>query len=103
MATVKILKQQFTNDKGELIDYERLAIIGYVSGELHTLELKLSSSELMLAKMLLSSNEEKPSTQTRHASEDEKKAFDANTKRAEEIEEPSEDWLDDALGEKKKK
>jgi len=64
MAQVKIITKEFTDDQGKVVQYERLAIIGYVSGEIHTLELKLNSSETLLAKMLLSSNEEKPTVVT---------------------------------------
>lgn len=106
MATVKVLQKNFVNEAGENVPYERLAIIGYVSGEIHTLELKLSSSELMLAKMLLSSNEEQPTTHSHSATEEEKANFEAKNASIESAEESEDDgtsWLDkaDVRGKKK--
>jgi len=53
MAVVKIVRHEFTDrETNKVTPYERLAIIGYVGGEVHTLELRLEKSELLLAKML---------------------------------------------------
>jgi hypothetical protein len=70
MALVKILKKSFKNDEGEPVNYERLAIIGTVGGEVHTLELKLENGDMLAAKMLLAS-EEKSEISSRKASEGE--------------------------------
>lgn len=67
MATVKILKKSFNGDDGNPVVYERLGIIGTVGGELHTLELKLESGDMLAAKMLLAS-EEKLDVNSRPAS-----------------------------------
>jgi len=76
MAKVAIVQMEpFLNDKGEEVNYQRLCISGYVGGELHTLEIKLEKSELLLAKMLLSSTENKPTTVARKSSEDELNTF----------------------------
>lgn len=56
---VAIVKHEFTDEKtGEIRPYERLALLGSVGGETHSLELKLTKAELLIAKILLSSNEE---------------------------------------------
>jgi len=81
MAVVKIIEHQFQNEAGQPVKYERLAIIGYVSGEVHTLELKLEKSEILLAKMLLNSEEEKPLSVISSPSPEEKAAFDENVNR----------------------
>lgn len=78
MATVKVITQQFTNDNGEQIPYKRLCITGYLGGEIQTLELKLSKSDLLLAELLLTSNEEKPTVDTRKATEDEQPSVTRN-------------------------
>ena len=70
MAVVKIVQHEFTDrETNKITPYERLAIIGYVGGEIHTLELRLEKSELLLAKMLLTSKEEEPETTSRKANE----------------------------------
>lgn len=71
MSVVQVIKKVFVNEAGESVPYERLSITGYVSGEIHTLELKITNSEMLLAKILLSSEENKPSVKTRHAVENE--------------------------------
>ena len=56
-AQVRIVQKSFKNDAGEPVSYERLAIIGSIGGETHTLEIKLETGELIAAKMLLASDE----------------------------------------------
>lgn len=76
MALTQVIKKTFTDpNTGQPIEYERLAIIGVLSGETHTLELKLGSSDLKLAKILLSSNEEIPEQIVRAANDAELDAF----------------------------
>lgn len=75
MAKVFISQHSFNDDNGVPVNYERLSISGYVGGEVHTLELKLEKSELLLAKMLLTSNEEKPEQVARAATAEEKDFF----------------------------
>lgn len=71
MAQVSVIEQSFEGEDGKPVKYKRLAITGIIDGELHTLELKLSKSELLLAEILLSSKEERPTTQTRKATAEE--------------------------------
>lgn len=72
MAQVQIIKKQFTNEEtGRVIDYERLAIIGNIDGLPYTLELKLEPAELIAAKMLLASNGNVSTVETRKANSDE--------------------------------
>lgn len=71
MAKVYIATLQFNNNEtGEIVPYKRLCITGSVNGDSHTLELKLSKEQLVLAEMLLTSKEE-VSTSTRKASAEE--------------------------------
>lgn len=56
-AITKIVTHSFTQDDGTITPYKRLAIVGVLNGETHTLELKLSKSELSLAQALLSSTD----------------------------------------------
>lgn len=72
MATTYIGKFNFEDSNGKQVDYERLCISGYVSGEIFTLELKLEKSDLLLAKMLLKSDEKTPVVISRKATDDEK-------------------------------
>lgn len=59
MAKTYITNETFNDPKtGTPINYERLCISGSISGQPHTLKLKLEPTELSLAKILLSSNEE---------------------------------------------
>jgi len=75
MATITILEKTFKDkDSGENISYNRLAIIGTINGETHTLEIKLEPTQLMLAKMLLASTEELE-TATHKATDEEKEQF----------------------------
>jgi len=77
MATITILEKTFKDkDSGENISYNRLAIIGSINGETHTLEIKLEPTQLMLAKMLLASTEDFE-TQTHPATDEEKEQFGA--------------------------
>lgn len=56
MAVVSVIKQSFDDPQtGKPINYERLAIMGYIDGQEYTLELKLTPAELLSAKMLLNS------------------------------------------------
>jgi len=81
MSHVAIIKNTFNDAKTGLpVTYERLAITGYVGGEIQTLEIKLEKSELMLAKILLSSNEQAPTTSVHKATEDELDDFIVNVK-----------------------
>ena len=80
MAIVQITTLEFVNDDGKTVPYKRLTITGYIGGEIQTLELKLSPTELLLAGMLLKSTEEKPVQSVRKATEDESpKAQHAHT------------------------
>lgn len=74
MAQVRIIKKTFTDDNGNITPYKRLALIGSISGETHTLELKLSAAELLAAEMILSSNEEL-TVATTHTTPDDADAF----------------------------
>lgn len=59
MSSVKIVEKVYTPEDGSKpFTYERLAIIGSIDGVEHTLELKLEKSEMLLAKILLASNED---------------------------------------------
>lgn len=72
MATVKVIEKEFVEQETQrVVPYKRLAIIGYVGGEIHTLELKLSNTEILMAEMLLNSKEKEPETIVRQANEDE--------------------------------
>lgn len=56
MAVVQVIKETFIpEDGGKPVNYERLAIMGYIDGIEHTLKLKLSPAELLTAKILLNS------------------------------------------------
>lgn len=77
------------------MDYERLAIIGFVSGEIQTLELKLSKAEMLLAKILLSSNEEAPTTVTRHATAEEAASLAISKTPTETQSDEAKSWLDE--------
>lgn len=56
MALVQVIKETFIPEEGgKPINYERLAIMGYIDGTEYTLKLKLSPAELLTAKMLLNS------------------------------------------------
>jgi len=75
MAHVEIIKKTFNNEAtGQIVEYERLAIIGSIGGVTQTLEIKLEKTELMLAKMLLNSTE-KIEISVRTANKDEIDAF----------------------------
>ena len=71
MAHVSISKNTFNDKDGKPVTYERLAIVGYISGEIQTLEIKLEKPELMLAKILLNSEDEAPVIEARKANEEE--------------------------------
>ena len=72
MATVKVIEKVFVDTETQReVPYKRLAIIGYVGGEIHTLELKLSNTEMLMAEMLLNSKEVEPETIVRKANEQE--------------------------------
>lgn len=61
MAEVKIVKRSFTDKTtGVITPYKRLVITGSINGEVFSLELKLSDTEMQLASALLSSKEELP-------------------------------------------
>lgn len=56
MAVVQVIKETFVPEEGgKPINYERLAIMGYIDGTEYTLKLKLTPAELLTAKMLLNS------------------------------------------------
>ncbi|AWW06046.1 MAG: hypothetical protein [Inoviridae sp.] len=68
----QIVRKSFTDTKtGEIIKYDAFEVQGVVYGELMTLQLKLSPTEKMLAKILLASQEEFPTVTTRRADEGE--------------------------------
>jgi len=76
VAKVQIIEKTFNDTAtGRPVTYKRLAIMGYVSGTIHTLELKLEPSELLLAEIILSSNEEKPEQGIRKPDSDELAEF----------------------------
>lgn len=81
MAKVYIANLSFNNDNGEIIPYKRLCISGIINGETQTLQIKLSPTEELLAKMLLESEEEPLETVTRTASDDESDEFFKNIKK----------------------
>lgn len=61
MAEVKIVQRTFTDKtNGVITPYKRLVISGSINGEILTLELKLSDTEMQFASALLSSKEELP-------------------------------------------
>lgn len=92
MAITKVMQMEpFLNDKGEQVNYERLCISGYIGGEIHTLEIKLEKSELLLAKMLLSSSEEKPKENVRKANSEEIAEHSSKVKRNKTILEDDDD------------
>lgn len=82
MTNVAIITKNFIDEKtGNPVNYERLQITGWLDGVQHTLELKLEKSELLLAKILLSSQESAPETSVRKPTEEEIDAFlDGTTK-----------------------
>lgn len=69
-AVVKVVEKNSEID-GKPIKWQVLSIIGFLSGDYQTLELKLTKTEAMLAKLLLSSDESKPVVETRKSNEDE--------------------------------
>lgn len=58
---------------GNVVPYERLVISNVLGGEVQSLQLKLSKSELLLAKLLLNSTEQLP--EARPATEAEQAFF----------------------------
>ena len=75
-TTVEVKDMEpFENDKGEVIKYKRLCISGYIGGSLETLEIKLEKSEMLLAKMLLTSTEDAPTVTAGKATAEERAAF----------------------------
>lgn len=96
MAIVKIVDMEpFENDKGELVKYKRLCISGYLGGEVHTLEIKLEKSELLLAEILLSSKEEKPVTDSHRSTDEEQEEFQRGITREADERKASDDELED--------
>jgi len=69
-ASVKVIVKNSDID-GKPITWNVLAITSYIGGDFQTLELKLTKTEALLANMLLGSNEEKPSTIVRKATDEE--------------------------------
>lgn len=55
--------------EGKPIKWNVLSIQGFMSGELHTLELKLMKTEATLARMLLGSNESGGEVKTKEGGE----------------------------------
>lgn len=96
MAKVQVTSKQADID-GKPIQWNVLSIIGYAGGELQTLELKLSKTEAMLARILLSNDEEKPVEHTRKSNLDERKQFNENIKRESKLNLDSDDEPNEAL------
>lgn len=73
---VEVLTKTYTNETtGEITPYKRLGLVGYIGGQKHTLEIKLTASELIALNMLLASDEEKPEVTSRHLTNEESDSF----------------------------
>lgn len=55
MSKVEIQTKQFIDDNGISTPYKRLVIIGHLDGIEHSLEIKLTKNEMVLAEALLRS------------------------------------------------
>lgn len=74
MPVIKVVKKNSEID-GKPIEWNVLAITGYLGGDYQTLELKLSKTEAMLANMLLETSDKAPETTSRPANSEEKDGF----------------------------
>lgn len=96
MAVVKVVEKTGEID-GKPINWNVLAITGYMHDDYQTLELKLSKTEAMLARLLLNSEGDVPTTNSGPANAEEKEAFGENIKKQKTIldddDDESEGWL----------
>lgn len=96
MAVVKVEEKTGEID-GKPIKWNVLAITGYMDDDFQTLELKLSKTEAMLARLLLNSKGDAPTPNSRTANADEQEAFGDNIKKEKTIldddDDASEGWL----------
>lgn len=80
MAVVKVETKNGDID-GKPITWNVLAITGYMDDDFQTLELKLTKTEAMLARILLNSKGDAPTTNSQTANADEQEAFNENIKK----------------------
>lgn len=57
---VRVKTQSFTADNGEIVQYDRLVVDGYIAGTHYEVEFKGDKNALKLAHSLLQSTETKP-------------------------------------------
>jgi hypothetical protein len=75
MSNVQVLDKTFIKDNGEAVKYKVVAITGYLDGLAHTLELKASKTELMLAEILLASTGKPAKSSMKKIDKDEEDDF----------------------------
>jgi len=74
MSVVKVVSKSSEID-GKPIVWSVLSITGYMQDDFQTLELKLSKTEAMLAKLLLATEGSTPSVEARRSTDEEKDGF----------------------------
>lgn len=103
MATVQVTAKTGNID-GQTINWNVLSIVGYAGGEIQTLELKLNKTEAMLARILLSGDEEKPTQSSRQANEAEIQTHLEGVTRTQDTEDDDDtDWTEEIQGKRSRR